>query len=268
MFNMLCMDLRRLFKSRSFKIILLVTAVLILMVSLMTAVVSDPEMLDHMGAHGAEIDEIDRRMSEEIRNMTQLRLAHETLGGGFLLIMVGIGVTLFASDDFSGGFVKNICCAQPRRVSYVLPKALIAGIYSGMLTILGIALVLLAPYLYGMRLVPDSIPDILQYMFWMWLPNWAFGVMALFMVLLTRHSVFGILMSLASGLGLTAAMSQVLPHLLHLPYPSPYFLSTVVHDQCLPQPYPPQMWMVLLCSAGWGLFYLVVSLLAMEKRDI
>ena len=83
MFNMLRMDLRRLFKSRSFKIILLVTAALILMVSLMTAVVSDPEVLDDMGAHGAEIDEIDRRMSEEIRNMTQLDLAHETLEAAF-----------------------------------------------------------------------------------------------------------------------------------------------------------------------------------------
>ena len=63
MFNMLCMDLRRLLKSRSFKTILVVTAALILMVSLMAAMVSDPEMLDNMDAHGAEIEEIDRQMS-------------------------------------------------------------------------------------------------------------------------------------------------------------------------------------------------------------
>ena len=43
MSNMLRMDLRRLFRSRSFKVVLLVTAALILMVSLMIAVVSDPE---------------------------------------------------------------------------------------------------------------------------------------------------------------------------------------------------------------------------------
>ena len=113
MFNMLCMDLRRLFKSRSFKSILLVTAALILMVSLMTAVVSDPETLDDMGAHGAEIDEIDRRMSEEIRNMTQLDLAHEILGGGFLLIIVGIGVTLFVNGDFPAGLSKISAVPSP-----------------------------------------------------------------------------------------------------------------------------------------------------------
>ena len=61
------------------------------MVVLLTAVVSDPETLDDMSARGAEIDEIDRRMSEEIRNMTQLDLAYETLGSGFLLIITGIG---------------------------------------------------------------------------------------------------------------------------------------------------------------------------------
>ena len=62
MSNMLRMDLRRLFRSRSFKVVLLVTAALILMVSLMIAVVSDPETLAGMGACGAEIDENDRTM--------------------------------------------------------------------------------------------------------------------------------------------------------------------------------------------------------------
>ena len=82
MFNMLCMDLRRLFRSRSFYIILGATAALILLVVLLTAVVSDPETLDDMHASGAEIEEIDRRISEEIRSMTQLDLTHETLGSG------------------------------------------------------------------------------------------------------------------------------------------------------------------------------------------
>ena len=118
MFNMLRMDLQRLLRSRSFQTILLITAVLILTVALIVVVVSNPETLDDMGAHGAEIEEIDRQMSEEIRSMTQLTLAHETLGGGFLLVMIGIGVTLFVSSDFSSGFIKNICCAQPRRIYY------------------------------------------------------------------------------------------------------------------------------------------------------
>ena len=145
MFNLLRMDLRRLFKTRSFYIILGVTAGLILMVVLLTAVVSDPETLDYVDVHGGEIDDIDLRMSEEIRNMTQLDLAYEVLGGGFLLVIAGIGVTLFVSGDFTSGFVKNICCAQPRRVHYVLSKALAAGVYSAVITLLGTLLIVLAP---------------------------------------------------------------------------------------------------------------------------
>lgn len=268
MFNMLRMDLRRLFRARSFKVILLITAVLILMVSLMTAIVSDPEALDDMGAHGAEIEEIDRQMSEEIRNMTQLGLTHETLGGGFLLVIIGIGVTLFVNGDFSSGFIKNTCCAQPRRISYVLSKALTAGIYSGIVTILGIMLILLAPHLFGMHPVPSAVPDVLQYMFWMWLPHWAFALMPLALVLLTRSTTLGIILSLVAGGGLTAVLLGTLRSLLHWPPLENYLLACVVKNVYAPQGGMIQVGMVLACTVAWTVIYGVGSLLAMEKRDI
>ncbi|MCI9331337.1 MAG: hypothetical protein HFG05_04085 [Oscillibacter sp.] len=268
MFNMLRMDLRRLFKSRNFKIILLVTTALIFMVSLMTAVISDPETLDGMSVQGAEIDEIDRRISEEIRNMTQLDLAHETLGGGFLLIMVGIGVTLFVSGDFSSGFVKNICCVHPRRANYVLSKALAAGVYSGIITLLGTLLILLVPYLYGMRPVSSPIAGILQYLFWMWLPHWAFALMALALVLLTRNSTLGIILSLVAGGGLTAVLLGTLGNLLHWPPLEQYLLASLVKGLYLPQLGITKTGGILACTLVWAVVYGTGCLLAMEKRDL
>ena len=268
MFNLLRMDLRRLAKGRSFKVTLLVTTVLILMVSLMTAVISDPETLEDMGAHGAEIEEIDREISEEIRNMTQLDLAHETLGGGFLLIVIGIGVTLFVNGDFSSGFIKNTCCVQPRRINYVLAKALAAGVYSGIITLLGIVLILLAPYLYGMRPVPSPIPDILQYLFWMWLPHWAFALMALALVLLTRNTTLGIILSLVSGGGLTAVLVGTLGKLLRWPPLEQYLLASVVKRAYVPKTGIPQVGIILACTIAWAVVYGAGCLLAMEKRDI
>ena len=268
MFNMLRMDLRRLFKSRSFKIILLVTAALILMVSLMAVVVSDPETLDKMGASGAELDETDRQMAEEIRSMTQLGLTPETLGGGFLLSIVGIGVTLFVTGDFSSGFVKNICCAQPCRASYVLSKALAAGVYSGIITLLGVVLILFAPYLYGMRPVPNAISDILRYLFWMWLPHWAFAMMALALVLLTRSATLGMILSLVAGSGLTAVLVGTLGKFLGWPPLEQYLLSSVVKGVYTPHSGIGQVWTVLTCTVAWAVIYGAGSLLAMEKRDI
>ena len=99
MFNLLRMDLRRLFQNRSFYIILVVTAVLLIMVTVMAHAIADPEMMDEMEAQGAEITEADRMMSDYIQNMSQLDFMHETLGSGFLLVMTGIGMTLFVNGD-------------------------------------------------------------------------------------------------------------------------------------------------------------------------
>jgi len=40
----------------------------------------------------------------------------------------------------------------------------------------------------------------------MWLPHWAFALMALALVLLTRSSTLGIILSLVAGGGLTAVL--------------------------------------------------------------
>lgn len=268
MFNLLRMDLRRLFKNRSFYITLCVMAIMIVLVNLMALTMSDPEFLDAMEAGGAEISEYDRQEGELIRNFSQLQLADECFNNGFLLLVTGISVAIFISQDFTSGFMKNIGVIQPGRRKYVAEKGLLIGLHSGIVTVLAVSLALLSPLLMGFAPRTDSLPDILQYTFFLWLPNWAFGVMALFMVLLSRSSTLGILMSLASGLGLTAAVSQILPNLLRLPCLSPYFLSGVVRNQCTPKLHPSQMWMVILCSAGWGLTYLAGSLLSMERRDI
>lgn len=268
MFNLVKMDIRRLFKSRNFYIMLAVTAGLLMMLVCLAAMVSDPENMDAMQAQGAEITEYDREMSQQIHNMSSLDFIHECLSSGFLLIITGIGVTLFVSGDFTSGFVKNICCAQPRRADYVLSKALAAGVYSGIITLLGTLMILLAPYLYGMRPVPNTIPDILRYTFWMWLPHWAFALMALALVLLTRSTTLGIILSLVAGGGLTAVLVGTLGKLLHWPPLEPYFLSSVVKGVYAPRSGVTQTGVILACTLAWAAVYGMGSLLAMEKRDI
>ena len=268
MFNMLRMDLRRLFKSRSFYIILGVTAVLLIMVTVMAYTIADPEMMDAMEAQGAEITESDRIMSEYIQNMSQLDLMHETLGSGFLLVMTGIGMTLFVNGDFSSGFIKNICCINPRRRAYVLSKVALAGIYSGIITVLSVLLMLLSPVLIHMYPVPDSISQILRYVLWMWLPHWAFALMALALVLLTRSTTLGIILSLVAGGGLTAALVGMLGRLLRWPPFEQYFLAAVVKGLYTPQSGITQTGVILACTMAWAVLYGVGGLLSMEKRDI
>ena len=267
-FNLLGMDLRRLFKSRSFYIILAVTAVLLITVTAMAYAVADPEMMDAMGAQGAEITESDRKMSAYIHSMSQLDLMHETLGSGFLLVMTGIGTTLFVSGDFSSGFIKNICAAKPRRRDYVLSKIALAGVYSGIVAILSVLVMLLSPVLIHMYPAPDSVSEILQYMLWMWPPHWAFALMALALVLLTRSTTLGIILSLVAGSGLTAALVGTLGRLLRWPPLEQYLLAAVVKGVYTPERGIAPIGMILACSIAWAAVYGAGSLLLMEKRDI
>ena len=178
MLSLLKMDVLRLVKSRSFYIILGVTAALIVSLVLMVAGISDPEVIDAMAAQGAEIDLEDQQTLKYIKSMDQLAFVHETLGSGFLLVIAGIGMTLFAGGDFSSGYIKNICFARPRRWDYVLSKLLLAGVYSGLLTALGVLLSLLSPRLVGLRLAAAPLSQLTGYAVLMWLPCWAFSLMA------------------------------------------------------------------------------------------
>lgn len=268
MFNMLRMALRRLFKSRSFYVILGITAVLLIVVTVMAHAIADPETMDAMEEQGAEITESDRMMSEYIQNMSQLDLMHETLGSGFLLVMTGIGMTLFVNGDFSSGFIKNTCCINPRRRDYVLSKIVLAGIYSGIITVLSVFLMLLSPLLIHMYPVPDSISQILRYVLWMWLPHWAFALMALALVLLTRSTTLGIILSLVSGSGLTVALVGMLGKLLRWPPFEQYFLAAVVKGVYTPESGITSIRIILACTIAWAVLYGTGSLLTMEKRDI
>ena len=269
MLNLLKMDLRRLPRTRSFYIMLCVTAALLLTMVATISAVTDPEKLDALKNTGVVVTGgSSEDMQAELRGMTRLDFVYECLGSGFLLLLTGIGVTLFAYSDFSSGFIKNLCFARPRRWEYVLSKVLTTGVYSGILTVLGVLVSLVSALLFGIRLEASPVGGILRYTFWMWLPNWAFGLMGLGLVLLTRGSTLGIILAIVSGGGLTAAILQSVCHRFGWPDLAQYLLSAVVAYQCVPTPDGGQIAMILGCCIGWAALYAAGSLIAMEKRDI
>ena len=252
MFDLLKMDIRHLFKSRSFYIVLGVTAALVFLVVLLAATMADSSFLDEMQSQGMEVSEYDRQMSEEIHHMTQLEFISECIGSGFLLIMAGVGVTLFVHGDFSSGFIKNICFARPRRWEYVLSKVLLSGVYSGAIVLLGVLLSMVFPLLFGLHPAGSPVVRILEYVFWNWLLCWAFSLMGLALVLLTRSSTLGIVLAVVSGGGVTMQLLQMLCQALHWPDLWQYLLSSVARFQCVPMPNMDQIAMILGCSIGWA----------------
>lgn len=275
MFNLLHIDCQRLFKNRNFYIMLGVTAaLLLLLIALMGFVIDTIES----GAAGEinqnadgmvqmEITDGDEEMADEIRNMSQLEFASECLSSGFLLVIAGIGAALFASSDFQSGFIRNICFACPRRWGYVLSKILLTGIYTAILTAMSILIAAVCPYLFGLHPEASSFGSIVQYGFFLWLPTWAFGLMALTFSLLTRSSTLAVTCSVLSGVGVTGALLQLLCKRLNWPELNRYTLSSVA-TACVPNMAFEQMGFILICTLAWAAVYAAASLLLMQKRDI
>lgn len=269
MLNMIKMDLRRLLCSRSFYMILGVTAALLVLMVAMVAAVSSPEKLEVLQDTGVVVVEgSSEELQEEIVGMTQLDFVHECMGSGFLLIVICIGVTLFVHSDFSSGYIKNICFASLRRRDYVLSKIVVAGVYSGIVTILGVLVSLICAFLFGLHPAASPVTQILQYAFWLWLPQWAFALMGLALTLLTRGSTLGIVMGVVSGGGLVAALLQNLCRRFGWHDLSQYLLAMVTNSQCVPVLGTGEMAMILGCSLGWAVLYAAGSLAVMERRDI
>ena len=263
MLDIFRMDSRRLFQSRTFYIMLAITLALIVFVCLMLSIMSSPQVLRAMEESGAEVEAADYQMGADIAGMSQLAFVHECLANGFILILAGMGMTFFAGGDFAGGYIKNICFARPRRWEYIASKTLIGGVYSGVMTLLAVLFSLALPPLFGLHPTASGIGDVASYTFWLWLPTWAFSLMALALVLLTRSSTLGIILSMVAGSGLTAMLAGTLCSMLGLPHVEQYFLNTVVSGVNAPQ-----VGLILACTLVWSLIYAAGSLLFMEKRDI
>lgn len=266
MLDIFRMDSRRLFQSRTFYIMLAITLALIVFVCLMLSIMSSPQVLRAMEESGAEVEAADYQMGADIAGMSQLAFVHECLANGFILILAGMGMTFFAGGDFAGGYIKNICFARPRRWEYIASKTLIGGVYSGIMTLLAVLFSLALPPLFGLRPTASGIGDVASYTFWLWLPTWAFSLMALTMVTITRSASLGVFMSVFCGGGVPALVLGAFTGALGWPRVDKYFISSLVSVSCAPG--VEQGGTILAGVAGWSLLYITASLLLTKNRDI
>ena len=96
----------------------------------------------------------------------------------------------------------------------------------------------------------------------------AFSLMAVALVLLTRNTTLGIILSLVAGSGLTAALVGTLGRLLRWPPLEQYFLAAVVKGVHMPESGLAPIGTVLACTIAWAAVYGIGSLLSMAKQDL
>lgn len=150
--SMLCVDFRRMFRSRVFYIILacalLVPVVMTVMLTMMDGQVSEnPQTGEITVMEGPESvwQSIGTLPTTHTQNPVEGADAMSAMGGGMDVMAmcninmafmgVAVFVCLFISEDFRSGYVKNLFTVRARKIDYVISKTL-AGFVCGALMLI------------------------------------------------------------------------------------------------------------------------------------
>ncbi len=243
MLNMIRMDLRRLFKSRSFYVCFLLIPVFL---AVLTAGIYKLSQLDlnaptsvaqeqftsgfHIGINTDKAEQLQKEresdsdaplpMPADFNKMSQdLSLFFHYNAQGvfsFVVLISIIFLTLFISSELSSGFGKNILHSQASRVSLALSKA-VTSLVTLLIYLLAFLLIL---YFYGYLLTGDYSLKLEREFFkdlaLRILLAWALCTFYVFLAYLTRSKVVGIILILLSTSDLLPSLLQVLENLFKL----------------------------------------------------
>lgn len=272
MLNLLRMDLHRLRSSRLLVIMPLVTLGLLALCYGMMALVTDPEMLAAVQAHGGEVNAEDYAEAARVANMTMLQFLRDNLfNGGFWLCVVGFCAGLFAISDHTGGYDKNIfsLTANPRR--YVAARAVSMLALNAVTAACTTLTALLACPLTFLQGRGGTAAD------WLWifaaqcLTGWAFAMLmnSCAALLMGRRGQEGLMVAAVFffSLGALPMLIGLLCETCDLPMVAS--LTIFVAAQCVQAVFQPvqALGIAAICLL-WGLFHCLLTAALLKRRDI
>lgn len=127
MFNLLRMDLKRLQKSKSSYVILILSMVVSFIFFMALYISLNPDLQAWMNAHGF-IFQMNGMSADQSRPLF-LEVFHITYTQNFLALFVGIVVILFNCHESESGFAKNIFSIHVNRLHYIFSKTIALSLY-------------------------------------------------------------------------------------------------------------------------------------------
>lgn len=129
--NMLTVDMRRMFGTRFFYLMLLITAALPILVLVMTSMNADPaagsDMFTNVWQAFGSVGGQGMSMDMSITSMCNINMVY---------FLAAVLVCCFVSADFKSGYAKNIFSVRPGRGDYILSK-IVVGFIACVLLIVG-----------------------------------------------------------------------------------------------------------------------------------
>lgn len=211
MLNLLRMNLRHLFRSKSIYVCFGILAFTTLLTFGIFYVLSNPDIQKLLLEHGATITATSGEVKEVLGTTSLLSLFHQTnISGGFFPVVTGILMSLFICTDFDSGFIKNIMAVHENKWNYTLSKMASISVINLIYLVGTYAIALALNLVFGSLFHYASVADTLFYLFCVWMITNGFCALILLVCMITRSKAAGAACAFILCSGLIVMLLQTL----------------------------------------------------------
>lgn len=286
MLNLLRMELRRIFRSKSIYIILAALIGIIVIALGTMKLVTSPALVDQARESGMEFDESDQEDAREFQESTQADfLSNLLFNGGLMVVLMAIFGSICTIEDFSTGFAKNVFVFHTKHSSYIISKLImLASVAAFFLIALTGATILLFRVMGFDNPLGNASGLLLMFVIG-WMGLTAFLAQNLFFCVATRNAAVSSILSIACGLGTVAGALDLISGLFgfHVAEFSPSYsilmapyisssteiannsILSLMLGNSLTIPAPV---LSILVSAAWTVIYTLLASAVLKRKDI
>ncbi len=285
MFNLMKMDIYRMFHSVSTWVILAVTAGLAVFFILMTnsdldAMADDAGYAQEMEAESQADDELQMGIYSDTDpawisgDIEAGELIGTGMRSGLLTLLCVIFSALFANADQKNGYIKNIAGQLPHRGVLALSNAVAAAIQIFlMMAVFSAGIVLSGMILWGNRICVGPVKDLFLFLAVQYLLNLGFSALIQLLSIVTRSSAFAMTAGILAVMGLLVPVYSLINRAVGQFRPKWNFdITRYVMEGNIPAVGMGAPSEVLIRGCAVGCVFLLIStaiaMLILNKRDV
>lgn len=270
MLNLLRMDIRRMLRSKSFYVCLIILCATTIFTFGFMYLIINPTIMEMAIENNWPIAVLYEDPSDmaAFSGTDFLTLFHQTnISGGMLPLTTAILSSLFLCLEFNSGFIKNIMASHENKWEYILSKtvtfSMVNLVYLGLTFVLALVLNLVS----GSYFRINPLPDTLFYLASIWMVTNAFCALLMLIVMITRSVAASVAGSIFLCSGLVVMIANGLLGIFRLNG----FLNYTLYMNLTNCPYAytqPRDLRALAAGAAFLVIYTAASKLVLQKKDI
>lgn len=280
MFNLIKMDMHRLFRSTSTWITLLLVVILAVFSVVMTNVdikmaEDDPSSLITETTEEPQPGIYVEANPEWVKGNIEIGdIISTEMRSGLLAILSAVFAAIFANADQKNGYIKNIAGQFPRRGSLIISKFVAIAIQIFlMMIVFTVVTVITCFILWGDRFYLDSFTPILKFLGTQYLLHLGFAALIMFFSILTRSTAFSMTAGILVCAGFAVPIYSIINKLVTDIKPNLNFnIGNYMLDRNISQISLAATSDIMIRGIFVGIIFAAVSvllaMLTIQKRDV